>query len=384
MATDKNTHILSHFPTENCIKCEQNVIRIGEYLYVLHSTVTCIATKSKRKKKRKSKEQIKNLQSDENNEETEFNTNNDQICGNLEDFEVKPEDAESGTSPIEPEIVEVNVTIEKIKEKLDIESKQKCQNQTGPHETTAAQHTNIENPVEQDMFVALRNRKEKNASIDRSKRKRPDKRNDLFFKCEHNGCEKLIRRSNRSQHMTTHSNERFECDICHSSLATKNGLRAHFYLHFPKKELKCTICESIFRSESSLSQHVRFVHNKEAKRFICNVCGRALRKSHLLKEHMNKHTGEKPFDCPHDGCEKRFYTKSHRNEHIRSHTGEKPFKCSEDGCDRQFAYAIDFKRHKFKVHGIFTNKFTCPICSKVFPENMLLKKHLKLHEIHDP
>ena len=217
----------------------------------------------------------------------------------------------------------------------------------------------------------------------RRKRKPKDKSNNVFVKCEFKGCDKLIRSSNKGQHMKTHTDDRFECDICHSSLATKNGLRAHFNLHFPKKELKCKICNMTYRSESSLSQHVRFVHNKEAKRFICSICGKALRKSHLLKEHMNKHNGEKPYDCPVDGCEKRFYTKSHRSEHLRSHTGEKPFACSVEECDRQFAYAIDFKRHKYKAHGIFTNKHPCLICWQVFPESMLLKKHLKSHENND-
>ncbi|XP_055298378.1 zinc finger protein 510-like [Sitodiplosis mosellana] len=363
MFADKNAHILSHFSKENCMKCDQDLIRIGENLYVLHSTVTCIASKPKRKKKKKSKELKKNLDADRKSENTEFSAYDEQNSCSLGDFEVMLDTEESVNPLIGPENVEVNVVIEKENEEID------------------EKQNEIAKPVDE------KNRNEKIQSrmclsVEKQKRKRNEKSNDIFFKCEYDGCDKLIRKSNKRQHMTTHTDERFECDICHSSLASKNGLRAHFYLHFPKKELKCTICGLTYRSESSLSQHVRFVHNKEPKRFICNVCGRALRKSHLLKEHINKHNGEKPFDCPYDGCEKRFYTKTHRKEHLRSHTGERPYKCSMEGCYRQFAYAIDFKRHKFKAHGIYANKFPCPICSKIFPENMLLKKHLKSHEIN--
>lgn len=376
MAADKNEHILTHFSKENCVKCDQNLIRIGENLYVLHSTVTCIETKLKRKKSKKSKESINVEYTKKNTDETIENAKFD--CDGFDDFEVKQENEDSANSLVEPGIVEVNVSKEELNEKVDIKN-----NHNNPQATIV--NTEERN---QNLYDNLRNKNEKIQSkvcetVDKLKRKKRDKINDIFFKCDYDGCDKLIRHTSRRQHMTTHTAERFECDICHSSLASKNGLRAHFYLHYPKKDLTCPICNSTYRSESSLSQHVRFVHNKEPKKFICNICGHTLRKSHLLREHMNKHIGTKPYECPHDGCEKRFYTKTHRNEHIRSHTGEKPFKCSEEGCDRQFAYAIDFKRHKFKAHGIYINKFSCAICSKIFPENMLLKKHLKSHEIHD-
>lgn len=320
-------------------------------------------------------------------ENTELCAYTEPSSDSLGSLDEKPEIKEN--LPIEQEMVEVKVESKEVKEEDD-EKDEKLPSQT--HETSAIDLINLEKPT-QNIGKALQNSRKKtkptsdlpktSIPLEKPKRKKCDKNDDTFFKCEHKGCGKLIRKSNKRQHMDRHTDERFECDICHSSLASKNGLRAHFNLHYPKKELKCSICNSIYRSESSLSQHIRFVHNKEPKRFICNICGRALRKAHMLKEHMNKHTGEKPFDCPYDGCERRFFSKAHRSEHLRTHTGEKPFKCPETGCDREFAYATDFRRHKFKAHGIYTNKFPCPICSKIFPENMLLKKHLKSHEVND-
>lgn len=63
------------------------------------------------------------------------------------------------------------------------------------------------------------------------------------------------------------------------------------------------------------------------------------------------------------------------------HTGEKPYSCSVESCDRRFSYKVDLKRHKYSTHGIYTNKYPCEICAEIFPENMLLKKHMKKHEI---
>lgn len=41
-ATEKDDHILEHFAQVTCTECNQNLIRIGEYLYIRHDEVTCI------------------------------------------------------------------------------------------------------------------------------------------------------------------------------------------------------------------------------------------------------------------------------------------------------------------------------------------------------
>ena len=62
------------------------------------------------------------------------------------------------------------------------------------------------------------------------------------------------------------------------------------------------------------------------------------------------------------------------------HTGEKPYKCNIENCDRAYAHGTDLKRHRRSQHGIFTKTFECPICSKIFYENKFLKKHLNVHK----
>lgn len=114
--------------------------------------------------------------------------------------------------------------------------------------------------------------------------------------------------------------------------------------------------------------------------FVCSYCGRGFNQFYNLKEHMNRHTGHRPYVCP--ICFKSFGRKTNLVSHTRVHTGEKPFKCSGfPPCEKAYMFEIDLKRHKFTSHGVYTKKHICPIptCSKVFPENKFLKKHLESH-----
>lgn len=110
---------------------------------------------------------------------------------------------------------------------------------------------------------------------------------------------------------------------------------------------------------------------------VCSYCGRSFRQLYHLTEHMNAHTGDKPYHCT--SCDKKFGRLHILKAHQLVHTGEKPHKCTINGCDRAYAYDIDLKRHRFSAHGIYTKKHICSFCSKVFPENKLLKKHLESH-----
>lgn len=125
--------------------------------------------------------------------------------------------------------------------------------------------------------------------------------------------------------------------------------------------------------------HKKRVH-LNVRNYKCNICGDTFKKSIGLKTHMYRHTGEKPFKCTHEGCEKYFRSTNIRELHMRLHTGEKPYHCTIDGCNRRSTYWVDFSRHKYRQHAIFTKKFICHICTEVFPEGTRLKAHMKVHE----
>lgn len=64
----------------------------------------------------------------------------------------------------------------------------------------------------------------------------------------------------------------------------------------------------------------------------CNICGTTFTHINSLKQHLMKHSGEKPFKC--EFCEKCFARKTILTIHRRLHTGDRPYRCDE--CIRTF------------------------------------------------
>ena len=107
------------------------------------------------------------------------------------------------------------------------------------------------------------------------------------------------------------------------------------------------------------------MHSKTTRNFLSNVCsskrrtwlsrGSCTRKLPAIFDqietcvfyqvHERAHTGEKPFKCRVEGCDKAFATGYGLKSHTRTHTGEKPYKCSHDGCGKAFKTSGDLQKH---------------------------------------
>ncbi|CAE6359376.1 unnamed protein product [Rhizoctonia solani] len=56
-----------------------------------------------------------------------------------------------------------------------------------------------------------------------------------------------------------------------------------------------------------------------SRRHVCAECGQAFDRPSSLQTHMNTHTGEQPFQCPYEGCGRRFSVKSNMRRHLSVH-----------------------------------------------------------------
>lgn len=56
-------------------------------------------------------------------------------------------------------------------------------------------------------------------------------------------------------------------------------------------------------------------------------------------------TGEKPFKCEHEGCDRRFANSSDRKKHSHVHTSDKPYNCRVAGCDKSYTHPSSLRKH---------------------------------------
>ncbi|CAG2104550.1 unnamed protein product [Medioppia subpectinata] len=174
---------------------------------------------------------------------------------------------------------------------------------------------------------------------------------EMPFICFYNNCNKGFKtKSELVKHKNSvHFIKRFKCDfnVCNKSFATNQRLNEHKNcVHLIEKRFKCNVenCGKSFGLKSFLNQHKRR-HSGE-KPFKCgfNECNKCFVQKHELLIHQNcVHLKQKPFKCIEENCGQSFGLKSRLNLHKLTHSGEKPFKCDFNVCNKnkEMAYELD-------------------------------------------
>ncbi|EAT44162.1 AAEL004444-PA [Aedes aegypti] len=182
-----------------------------------------------------------------------------------------------------------------------------------------------------------------------------------------------------NSHSTAPSrSKRQTCKVCGKTLSSPSSYYVHMKLHSGTKPFACTVCDAAFCRKPYLEVHMR-THTGE-RPFSCDVClKRFSQKSSLnthKKIHMRYWSIHKPFQC--NQCSASFGRKPYLEIHLRTHSGERPFACDREGCDKRFSQKSTLNIHK-RVHDPNHRPFTCEHCPATFCRKPYLDIHIRSH-----
>ena len=123
---------------------------------------------------------------------------------------------------------------------------------------------------------------------------------------------------NLSSHMTAvHSNENVPCPHCDRVCKSKMYLNQH--IKKVHEKAPCVHCGQLV-SLSYMKRHIQAQHTADnEKDHRCDVCNKGFSSKIVLKDHMNIHTGEKPYKCKF--CSSCFASRGNHAMHERGHLG---------------------------------------------------------------
>ncbi|XP_045496567.1 zinc finger protein 260-like [Colias croceus] len=183
---------------------------------------------------------------------------------------------------------------------------------------------------------------------------------DAHFSCEH-GDEDIV----------------YSCIVCGRQFDKYSLFRAHINNHFTNNRFECDLCHTSFPRLSPLVSHMAACAAGGVRRhklFACTRCTHRYGTEPRLREHMRAAHGVHVRRCLEPGCGKVFDKLRDMVVHQRQHHANVQNWCRQ--CGQLFTSLVSCEQH-LDAHKKTT--FPCPVCNQSFREKYLLLRHLPHH-----
>ena len=156
-------------------------------------------------------------------------------------------------------------------------------------------------------------------------------------------------------------------------------LKDHRNKHTGERPHKCTACDKSFAFRSALRGHIRYYHRPTDQTLVCDYCSKGFNSELSFHQHKKLHLA-KNFVCSHPECNYRTTSSTYLKRHEERHNdpNEKPFWCDVEGCNKSFRRKDTLEYHR-QWHESGAQEFRCTHegCDKWFERVLSLRKHVR-------
>ncbi|KAM3614590.1 uncharacterized protein V6R79_016524 [Siganus canaliculatus] len=167
----------------------------------------------------------------------------------------------------------------------------------------------------------------------------------------------------------------YRCNVCDLQVPSKFKLQDHMNLHTGDRPYCCAECGKRFSQIYNYRVHLRtHAQTKVAKELLmCRVCLKGFQTEENLSKHLSSNHPEDTFyEC--DLCKRVFTSLMACENHVRLHKYMVNFQCAK--CSRAFSSMKHLTRHLKRT---CSRNFKCTDCTKVFTKKNALLKHSFSH-----
>ncbi|XP_029360431.1 zinc finger and SCAN domain-containing protein 10 isoform X2 [Echeneis naucrates] len=165
----------------------------------------------------------------------------------------------------------------------------------------------------------------------------------------------------------------YHCNLCSLQLPSKFKLQDHMNLHTGARPYCCAECGKRFCQIYNYRVHLRTHAQTKVDRLVCRICLVGFTSQEDLQDHLSKtHFEDEFYEC--DLCKRVFTSLKACESHVMLH------KCMLDVvceiCGRNFSNPKSLARHRRKI---CNSKFKCADCTQIFTKKNALLKHSFSH-----